>query len=116
MPAEKILKAEIAASLELEQAGEGPALDWQTQLRVAGQRHLESLVEWARRVPHFTELATEDQVGIIRPSLHNVISIQVALLKGKWNELLIISLAHRSLGLQSGLLRYKDRRKIFTSF
>ena len=102
MPAEKILKAEIAASLELDQAGAGAALDWQTQLRVAGQRHLESLVEWARRVPHFTELATEDQVGIIRHSLHNVISIQVALLKGKWNELLIVGLAHRSLGLQSG--------------
>ena len=34
--------------------------------------------------------------------------LQVALLRGGWNELLIAGFAHRSMGIQNGERRYID--------
>jgi len=89
MPAERILEAErVSDKFELDQAGAGQETDMQTKFKFAGEKQLNSLVEWAKHIPHFAELAIDDQV---------------ALLKGGWNELLIAGFAHRSLGLQSGI-------------
>ena len=86
MPAERISEAErLCDKLELDKAV--AETDQETKFKFAGEKQLSSLVEWAKHIPHFAELAIDDQV---------------ALLKGGWNELLIAGFAHRSLGLQSG--------------
>ena len=38
---------------------------------------------------------------------NNIIYLQVALLRGGWNELLIAGFAHRSMGIQNGERRYQ---------
>jgi len=89
MPAERISEAErLCDKLELDKAGAGAETDMETKFKFAGEKQLSSLVEWAKHIPHFTELAIDDQV---------------ALLKGGWNELLIAGFAHRSLGIQNGI-------------
>ncbi|XP_050728150.1 retinoic acid receptor RXR-like isoform X11 [Eriocheir sinensis] len=55
----------------------------------AADRHLVQLVEWAKHIPHFTDLPIEDQV---------------VLLKAGWNELLIASFSHRSMGVEDGIV------------
>ncbi|XP_063602993.1 retinoic acid receptor RXR-alpha-B-like isoform X2 [Penaeus indicus] len=55
----------------------------------AADRHLVQLVEWAKHIPHFTELSVDDQV---------------ILLKAGWNELLIASFSHRSMGVKDGIV------------
>ncbi|XP_045104469.1 retinoic acid receptor RXR-alpha-B-like isoform X8 [Portunus trituberculatus] len=55
----------------------------------AADRHLVQLVEWAKHIPHFTDLPIEDQV---------------VLLKAGWNELLIASFSHRSIGVEDGIV------------
>ncbi|XP_077292907.1 retinoid X receptor ultraspiracle isoform X2 [Arctopsyche grandis] len=52
-----------------------------------GNRQLRGLVDWARALPHFSRL---------------LISDQVVLLKSAWNELLIISIAWRSIEYLEG--------------
>ena len=94
---ERILEAErVSDMFELDQACQ--ETDQQSKFKFALEKQLNSLVEWAKHIPHFAELAIDDQV---------------ALLKGGWNELLIAGIAHRSLGLQSGefVKRYKLEMK-----
>ncbi|MGH0178917.1 UNVERIFIED_CONTAM: hypothetical protein FKN15_078535 [Acipenser sinensis] len=67
MPVEKILDAEMAAA----------------------DKQLFTLVEWAKRIPHFSELPLDDQVILLRAG---------------WNELLIASFSHRSITVKDGIL------------
>ena len=60
-----------------------------TNICQAADRQLYQLVEWAKHIPHFTELAIEDQV---------------ALLKAGWNELLIAGFSHRSMNVKDGIV------------
>ena len=39
----------------------------QAKLKFAAERQLASLVEWAKHIPHFTELPLEDQVNTLTP-------------------------------------------------
>ena len=66
MPAERILEAErMSDKFELDQAGVGADTDIQTKFKFAGEKQLNSLVEWAKHIPHFAELNIDDQVTII---------------------------------------------------
>ncbi|GBM05239.1 Retinoic acid receptor RXR-alpha-A [Araneus ventricosus] len=55
----------------------------------AADRQLYQLVEWAKHIPHFTELPLEDQM---------------VLLKAGWNELLIAAFSHRSVAVKDGIV------------
>jgi len=84
MPAARILAAEAACAVPATAAaGEGTDL-----LKFAADRQLASLVQWAKLVPHFSQLPPDDQV---------------LLLRGGWNELMIAGFAHKSLGCPSGI-------------
>ena len=62
MPAERILEAERGSDkLELDQLG--VETDIQTKFKFAGEKQLTSLVEWAKHIPHFSELSIDDQVS-----------------------------------------------------
>ena len=64
MPSERILEAErVSDKFELDQAGAGQDTDIQTKFKFAGEKQLNSLVEWAKHIPHFAELTIDDQVG-----------------------------------------------------
>lgn len=56
---------------------------------MAADRQLYQLVEWAKNIPHFTELPVDDQV---------------ILLKSGWNELLIAGFSHRSMNVKDGIV------------
>jgi len=88
MPTDRILEAErICDKYELEHmVTEGD--DIQAKFKFAAEKQLTSLVEWAKRIPHFTELPMEEQV---------------LLLRGGWNELMIAGFSHRSVGIQNGI-------------
>lgn len=89
MPAERILEAELVCErYETELTGGDLGSDLQSKFKMAAEKQGNSLVEWAKQIPHFTELALDDQV---------------ALLKGGWNELLIMGFAHRSINIQDGI-------------
>ncbi|KAK8386660.1 hypothetical protein O3P69_017847 [Scylla paramamosain] len=66
-----------------------PVQDVVSNICQAADRHLVQLVEWAKHIPHFTDLPIEDQV---------------VLLKAGWNELLIASFSHRSMGVEDGIV------------
>ena len=89
MPIEHILKSEL-----LEPAAEEPgpaaatAADPVANICQAADHQLFQLVQWAKHIPHFTELPLEDQV---------------VLLKAGWNELLIAGFSHRSMDLCDGI-------------
>ena len=82
MPAERILEAErICERLEREQlTNEGE--DIQAQLRFAAKKQLTSLVEWAKHIPHFTELCLDDQVSVYCAMciLFNVLTVRTTVL------------------------------------
>ena len=64
MPAERILEAERGSDkLELDQLGVGAETDIQTKFKFAGEKQLTSLVDWAKHIPHFSELSIDDQVS-----------------------------------------------------
>jgi len=88
MPVDRILEAErICDKYEREQIiSDGD--DIQAKFKFAAEKQLTSLVEWAKQIPHFTELCLDDQV---------------ALLRGGWNELMIAGFSHRSIGIQNGI-------------
>ena len=71
MPAERILEAERGSDkLELDQLGVGAEnVDIQTKFKYAGEKQLTSLVEWAKHIPHFSELSIDDQVRHSSPAL-----------------------------------------------
>ncbi|CAB1323794.1 unnamed protein product [Coregonus sp. 'balchen'] len=77
MPVDKILDAELATN------------DPVTNICQAADKQLFTLVEWAKRIPHFSELPLDDQVILLRAG---------------WNELLIASFSHRSVTVKDGIL------------
>ncbi|MGH0125485.1 UNVERIFIED_CONTAM: hypothetical protein FKN15_054582 [Acipenser sinensis] len=60
-----------------------------TNICQAADKQLFTLVEWAKRIPHFSELPLDDQVILLRAG---------------WNELLIASFSHRSVSVKDGIL------------
>ncbi|XP_023820385.1 retinoic acid receptor RXR-beta-A isoform X1 [Oryzias latipes] len=92
MPVEKILEAETAVEQKTElhsdggSAGNSPH-DAVSNLCQTADKQLFALVEWAKRIPHFSELPLDDQVILLRAG---------------WNELLIASFSHRSIPLKDG--------------
>ncbi|XP_061115909.1 retinoic acid receptor RXR-alpha-B-like [Conger conger] len=96
MPVEKILEAELAMEPKTETYTEGnlgapPSSpnDPVTNICQAADKQLFTLVEWAKRVPHFSQLLLDDQVILLRAG---------------WNELLIASFSHRSITVKDGIL------------
>ncbi|GAA6094299.1 retinoic acid receptor RXR-alpha-B isoform X1 [Tachysurus ichikawai] len=72
----------------------GPSLSPQpndpvTNICQAADKQLFTLVEWAKRIPHFSDLPLDDQVILLRAG---------------WNELLIASFSHRSISVKDGIL------------
>nr|XP_020475738.1 retinoic acid receptor RXR-beta-A-like [Monopterus albus] len=94
MPVEKILEAETAVEQKAELhsdggfAGNSPH-DAVSSICQTADKQLFALVEWAKRIPHFSELPLDDQV---------------ILLHAGWNELLIASFSHRSIALKDGVV------------
>uniref|UniRef100_UPI0035900708 retinoic acid receptor RXR-alpha-B-like isoform X1 n=2 Tax=Myxine glutinosa TaxID=7769 RepID=UPI0035900708 len=96
MPVDKVLEAELAVEPKTEtyvevgisSAGSSPN-DPVTNICQAADKQLFTLVEWAKRIPHFSELPLDDQVILLRAG---------------WNELLIASFSHRSIAVKDGIL------------
>uniref|UniRef100_A0A8C2GIN6 Retinoic acid receptor RXR n=1 Tax=Cyprinus carpio TaxID=7962 RepID=A0A8C2GIN6_CYPCA len=92
MPVEKILEAEMAVEQKTELHADGTTHtpnDPVTNICQAADKQLFTLVEWAKRIPHFSELSLDDQVILLRAG---------------WNELLIASFSHRSIAVKDGIL------------
>uniref|UniRef100_A0A672QBK7 Retinoic acid receptor RXR n=3 Tax=Sinocyclocheilus TaxID=75365 RepID=A0A672QBK7_SINGR len=60
-----------------------------TNICHAADKQLFTLVEWAKRIPNFSDLPLDDQVILLRAG---------------WNELLIASFSHRSITVKDGIL------------
>ena len=86
MPIERILDSELR--VEPQALEEVDVNDPVANICQAADHQLYQLVEWAKHIPHFTELPLEDQV---------------VLLKAGWNELLIAGFSHRSMDLRDGI-------------
>ncbi|XP_066532398.1 retinoic acid receptor RXR-gamma-B [Hoplias malabaricus] len=93
MPVEKILDAELAVEPKTETQTDGSpgnsTNDPVTNICQAADKQLFTLVEWAKRIPHFSDLPLDDQVILLRAG---------------WNELLIASFSHRSVTVKDGIL------------
>uniref|UniRef100_A0A3Q3IFN2 Retinoic acid receptor RXR n=1 Tax=Monopterus albus TaxID=43700 RepID=A0A3Q3IFN2_MONAL len=90
MPVEKILEAETAVEQKAELHSDGGfPHDAVSSICQTADKQLFALVEWAKRIPHFSELPLDDQV---------------ILLHAGWNELLIASFSHRSIALKDGVV------------
>ncbi|XP_029441042.1 retinoic acid receptor RXR-beta isoform X2 [Rhinatrema bivittatum] len=96
MPVEKILEAELSVEQKTDQSVDGSGSgggsspnDPVTNICQAADKQLFTLVEWAKRIPHFSELPLDDQVILLRAG---------------WNELLIASFSHRSISVKDGIL------------
>jgi len=88
MPIERILDSELRiepGNVSDVSGISDPVID----ICQAADRQLYQLVEWAKHIPHFTELPVEDQV---------------VLLKAGWNELLIAGFSHRSMHVKDGIV------------
>ncbi|XP_064615940.1 retinoic acid receptor RXR-like isoform X2 [Liolophura sinensis] len=88
MPTERVLEAELAVEPKTD-----TYIDTQkdpvTNICQAADKQLLTLVEWAKLIPHFTELLLDDQVILLRAG---------------WNELLIAAFSHRSIAVKDGIL------------
>ena len=65
MPVEEILQAELAVDPQMESyldAEDDPV----SSICQAADKQLFSLVDWAKRIPHFMGLPTDDQVTLLR--------------------------------------------------
>uniref|UniRef100_A0A8C9U2Y0 Retinoic acid receptor RXR n=1 Tax=Scleropages formosus TaxID=113540 RepID=A0A8C9U2Y0_SCLFO len=93
MPVDKILEAELSVEPTTEPSVDGSpgnsSSDPVTNICQAADKQLFTLVEWAKRIPHFSELPLDDQVILLRAG---------------WNELLIASFSHRSVTVKDGIL------------
>lgn len=85
MPIDVILEAEK----RFEFLGENQASYEQFNNRCNNKHQMRNMVEWAKRVPHFTSLHIEDQALLLRAS---------------WNELMIASCSHRSVDVEDCLV------------
>lgn len=88
MPVERILEAELAIEPKTDTYVDAQK-DPVTNICQAADKQLFTLVEWAKRIPHFPELPLEDQVILLRAG---------------WNELLIAGFSHRSTAIKDGIL------------
>lgn len=88
MPVEKILEAELAVEPNTDTYIDAQK-DAVTNICQAADKQLFTLVEWAKRIPHFTELPLDDQVILLRAG---------------WNELLIAAFSHRSISVKDAIL------------
>ncbi|XP_071948191.1 retinoic acid receptor RXR-alpha-B-like isoform X4 [Antedon mediterranea] len=88
MPVEKILEAEMAVEPNTDTYVDTQN-DPVTNICQAADKQLFTLVEWAKRIPHFSELILDDQVTLLRAG---------------WNELLIAAFSHRSIAVTNGIL------------
>jgi len=83
MPVEKILEAELMSDPRQDETSpDFEAMEIERGVYLAADHQLYTLVDWAKRVPHFTSLSLDDQVTLLRAG---------------WNELLISSFSHRSI-------------------
>uniref|UniRef100_A0A673K5G7 Retinoic acid receptor RXR n=1 Tax=Sinocyclocheilus rhinocerous TaxID=307959 RepID=A0A673K5G7_9TELE len=93
MPVDKILNAELAVEPKTETYTENSpgnsTNDPVTNICHAADKQLFTLVEWAKRIPNFSDLPLDDQVILLRAG---------------WNELLIASFSHRSITVKDGIL------------
>ncbi|XP_041913184.1 retinoic acid receptor RXR-gamma-B isoform X5 [Alosa alosa] len=94
MPVDKILDAELAVEPKtdttyVEGGSSNSTNDPVTNICQAADKQLFTLVEWAKRIPHFSDLPLDDQVILLRAG---------------WNELLIASFSHRSVTVKDGIL------------
>lgn len=93
MPVDKILDAELASEPKVEQIVPFEQAQEQTNpaanICKKADRQLVTLVEWAKRIPHFSSLQLDDQVSLLRAG---------------WNELLIASFSHRSINVKDSIL------------
>lgn len=91
MPVEKILEAETTVEhrSDLHSDATGSPNDPVTNICQAADKQLFTLVEWAKRIPHFSELPLDDQVILLRAG---------------WNELLIAAFSHRSISVKDEIL------------
>nr|BAM66778.1 retinoid X receptor [Polyandrocarpa misakiensis] len=92
MPVDKILEAELISDPKVEQVVPSEQVnenDPVSNICKAADRQLVTLVEWAKRIPHFSSLPLEDQVILLRAG---------------WNELLIASFSHRSIDVKDSIL------------
>ncbi|XP_051999969.1 retinoic acid receptor RXR-beta-B isoform X2 [Xyrauchen texanus] len=94
MPVEKILEAETAVehrtNLHSDATGSNDPV---TNICQTADKQLFTLVEWAKRIPHFSELPLDDQVILLRAG---------------WNELLIAAFSHRSISVKDEILLATD--------
>ncbi|XP_074655772.1 retinoic acid receptor RXR-alpha-B-like isoform X2 [Tubulanus polymorphus] len=88
MPVERILEAEIAVEPKTDTYVDAQR-DPVTNICQAADKQLFTLVEWAKRIPHFADLPLDDQVILLRAG---------------WNELLIAAFSHRSIHVKDGIL------------
>lgn len=65
MPVEMILDAEMALENQLDVYTDNPN-DIAGSFVMAAEKQMYALVDWAKRIPHFTELSLEDQVILLR--------------------------------------------------
>ncbi|XP_071012152.1 retinoic acid receptor RXR-alpha-B-like [Oncorhynchus clarkii lewisi] len=96
MPVESIEEAELAVELKTKTCIKGSLgmptnspNDPVTNICQATDKQLFNLVEWAKMIPHFSELVLDDQVILLRAG---------------WNELLIASFSHRSITVNDSIL------------
>ncbi|XP_023234697.1 retinoic acid receptor RXR-alpha-B-like isoform X1 [Centruroides vittatus] len=88
MPIERILEAELHIEPKRDDA-DPDQKDPVANICQAADHQLYQLVEWAKHVPHFTDLPLDDQM---------------VLLKAGWNELLIAAFSHRSVDIKDGIV------------
>ncbi|GFS00628.1 retinoic acid receptor RXR [Elysia marginata] len=87
MPVEQILEAEQAVDPKIENYIDTQR-DPVVNICQAADKQLFTLVEWAKRIPHFTELPLSDRIILLRAG---------------WNELLIAGFSHRSIEAKDGI-------------
>ncbi|CAO2608943.1 Retinoic acid receptor RXR-beta, partial [Lemmus lemmus] len=113
MPVDRILEAELAVEQKSDQGVEGPGgtggsgsspNDPVTNICQAADKQLFTLVEWAKRIPHFSSLPLDDQVILLRAGPGVCLLTLGALWPLGWNELLIASFSHRSIDVRDGIL------------
>nr|BAF85823.1 ultraspiracle [Liocheles australasiae] len=88
MPIERILEAELYIEPKRDDS-DPDHKDPVANICQAADHQLYQLVEWAKHVPHFTDLPLDDQM---------------VLLKAGWNELLIAAFSHRSIDVKDGIV------------
>ncbi|XP_037594387.1 retinoic acid receptor RXR-alpha-like [Cebus imitator] len=114
MPVERILEAELAVEPKTEtyvEANVGLNPSWPnhpfTNICQAADKQLFTLVEWAMRIPHFSELPLDDQVILLQaglPSFCSACRLCAPLGSSAWN----ISSSSSSLGTSHQHLPHGD--------